>query len=124
MSHAWETLRLAVHKLAQSGSRRERLAEAFTKYLHALRPKDLPLEVRKDFAKLKEDIHINRAYNSPDKATDKFESIDDTDVGLMIDSIIDIYDAVTRYQPILVPTPTPNPTPASTSKSTSTSASI
>lgn len=106
MSHAWETLRLAVHKLAQSGSRRERLAEAFTKYLHGLRPKDLPLEVRKDFAKLKEDIHINGGYKALDKVTDKFESIDDANVGLMIDSIIDIYDAVTRYQPILASTST------------------
>jgi len=101
MSHAWESLRLAVHRLAQAGSRRERLAEAFTEYLHGLRPKDLPAEVRKDFTKLKEDIHISCGYIALGQTTDKLESIDDAGVGRIIDSIIDIYDAVTRYQPIL-----------------------
>lgn len=100
MSHAWEQLRQAVHVLAQTGSPRERLARAFADHLADLRQKDLPAEIRQDFTKLADTLYFYRT--SPDAAAvnGRLESVDDAAIGRMITSILAMYDAVARYQPI------------------------
>lgn len=103
MSRAWEMLRSAVHKLVRVGSPKERLAGAIEENLLLLRLKDLPPEVRKDYAKLVDDLCLGRVQENGATVKSMVESVDDAQVTEMIDSIINMYDAVTRYEPILAP---------------------
>jgi hypothetical protein len=101
MSFAWERLRQAVHTLAAPGSQRERLAQAFADCLAGLRPKDLPAEVRQEFAQLADALLLCRASRDAAMVRTRLDSIDDARIGGMIAAIIAMYDAVARYEPIL-----------------------
>ncbi len=101
MSQAWEMFRSAVHKLAHGGSPKERLVRAIAENLLLLRPKDLPPEIRKDYAKLVDDLCLGRVQENGATVKSMVESVDEAQVTLMIDSIINMYDAVTRHEPIV-----------------------
>lgn len=101
MSQAWEMLRAAVHKLAKVGSPKERLVGALSENLLLIRPKDLPPEIRKDYAALVDELCLGRVQENGATIKSMVESVDDAQVALMIDSIIDMYDAVTRQEPAL-----------------------
>jgi hypothetical protein len=100
MSQAWIRLRAAVHILGQEGSARERLSTAFSRYLLGLKPKELPPEVRTDFVRLVQWVTEHRK-SGRSALSGTFEQAKDTEVTSMIRLIIDMYDAVTRYEPIL-----------------------
>lgn len=102
MSQAWIRLRAAVHILGHEGTSRERLAAAFNRYLLGLNPKEVPPEIRSNFIKLLQWAQQQkRSRHRP--ANCLFELAKDAEVTLMIGLIIDMYDAVTRYEPILTP---------------------
>lgn len=100
MSHAWERLRLAMHTLAQTGMQRERLARVIVQHLTGLRQKDLPAEIRGDFAKLLDDRYVCRTPGDVAAVKSQLDALNDADIGGMIDTIIGMYDAVARYEPI------------------------
>jgi hypothetical protein len=100
MSQAWIRLRAAVHILGQEGSARERLTTAFSHYLLGLKPKELPPEIRTDFIRLMQWVAQHRK-SGRSALSGTFEQAKDTEVTSMIRLIIDMYDAVTRYEPIL-----------------------
>lgn len=100
MSQAWIRLRAAVHILGREGTPRERLARAYNRYLLGLKPKEVPPEIRADFVGL-----IRWAKQQKDgkryPASEIFSLAKESEVTAMIDLVIDMYDAVTRYEPIL-----------------------
>jgi hypothetical protein len=107
MSYAWEKLLLAVQCLAKDGSQRDRLTAAMAGHLVCLRPKELPAEVRQKFAALIDDMCHGRVQEKSASVRRMIEGLDDHEVDRMSDSIIRIYDAVARYQPILPAGETP-----------------
>lgn len=100
MSQAWIRLRAAVHILGQEGRPRERLARAYNRYLLGLKPKEVPPEIRADFIRL---IHWAKEQGDGKRhpANETFISAKDAEVTVMVGLVIDMYDAVTRYEPIL-----------------------
>jgi hypothetical protein len=100
MSYAWKQLHVAVKILAGSGSQRDRLISAYAKLLD-LKQKDVPAEIRTDFSELMK--NINRFSDQPPVkvAETKVASLSNEEMRTMICLIIDMYDAVTRYQPML-----------------------
>lgn len=102
MSYAWTQLRLAVHELAQAGSQRERLAAAVTTHMLCLRPKDLPSANQAIFASLVDRLCVGRKQEWPASVKQKIETLDDKEVRALVYVILQLYDSVTRYQPIEV----------------------
>ncbi|WP_019139878.1 hypothetical protein [Noviherbaspirillum massiliense] len=100
MSYAWSKLRLAVRCLADAGSPRERLALAIAEHLVCLRPKDLPSAWRAEFASVINRLCLRRVVEQDASVQRMVEVLDDAEVGAMIASILRLYDAVTRYQPM------------------------
>jgi hypothetical protein len=100
MSHAWKQLQLAVKTLAEAGSQRERLRRAAQNNLAKLRPRDLPAEIRSDFVALTEEIGLCHALRGTDAMESRIDALDDPAINLIIASIIGMYDAVARYEPI------------------------
>jgi hypothetical protein len=99
MSSAWYKLKCAVHILAGAEPPRERLLHCYTYHLADIRLKDLPPEIRGDFSLLA--LQLSRGPGqSAEDVKQAVEAISDEDVMAMIHSIIDMYDAVTRYQPL------------------------
>jgi hypothetical protein len=102
MSKAWQLLQSAVQQLAKSGTQRDRLANAITENMLLLRLKDLPFEIRKDFSKLLNGINWEQVVDKRLTVRERLDSINDAEIDLMIDSILDMYDSVTRYQPLKI----------------------
>lgn len=100
MSYAWAQLRLAVHDLTQAGSQRERLVAAITEYILCLRPKDLPSGSQAIFASLVDRLCVGRKHEWPASVKREVERLDDNEVRTMVNVILQLYDSVTRYQPI------------------------
>lgn len=121
MSHAWIRLRAAVHILGRAGTPRERLAIAFNRYLMGLKPKEVPPEIRADFIKLLSWAEQHRDTRKH-TANASFLLAKEAEVALMIDLLIDMYDAVTRYEPILTPTGSPQSSRRSTHNYTASAA--
>ncbi|MDB5761994.1 MAG: hypothetical protein JWQ21_989 [Herminiimonas sp.] len=102
MSHASEHLKLAVQHLAQAtGSPRERLAQAFLQNLVWLRPKDLPGEVRNHFIRLLELLNPGRRKHDVASLQRRIDVLADDDIGALIEAVVDMFDAATRYEPLL-----------------------
>lgn len=102
MGYAWNKLRSAVHCLAQPGSQRERLTAAIGLHLICLRPKDLPAASRAEFASVIDRLCLGRVLEQKNASVKRMvDAIDDCEVAAMVASILSVYDAVTRYQPIL-----------------------
>lgn len=100
MSYAWNKLRLAVHCLTGSGPQRERLAAAIAGHLACLRPKDLPSAWRGEFTSVIGRFCLAQVQEQAASVKRTVETLDDEDVGSMIGSILRLYDAVARYQPL------------------------
>jgi hypothetical protein len=100
MSIAWEQLRRAVHTLAEAGPQRERLTRAFVDHLTPLRPKDVPAEIRDDFVALIAALPACRSGRDATAVHSRLAALDDATVRTMTVSIIAMYDAVARYEPI------------------------
>lgn len=100
MSYAWNKLRLAAYCLTEAGSQRERLTAAVAKHLASLRPKDLPSTLRHEFTAVSDRLCLGRTLEQHASVKQRLEALDDEEVGAMIGTILHIYDAVTRYQPI------------------------
>lgn len=68
-------------------------------HLICLRPKDLPATSRAEFAYMIDRLCLGRVQElgSVQRMVD---AIDDHEVAAMVDTILRIYDAVARYQPI------------------------
>lgn len=100
MSYAWNKLRLAVYCLTGTGSQRERLAAAVSAHLSYLRAKDLPSTWRDEFVSVIGHFDLGQVKRQDAAVKRVVETLDDVDVGTMIGSILRLYDAVTRYQPL------------------------
>lgn len=100
MSYAWSQLRLAVHCLAKDGAQRERLTVAIAEHLICIRPKDLPMALRQEFASVIDHLCLGRVLKQDASVRRMAEALDDKEINVMIDTILHLYDAVTRYQPI------------------------
>ena len=99
MSHAWKKLRTAVNKLTQEGPQRTRLAAAMTD-IATLRPKDLPGEVQHELSDAMDRVCLGRVQEQGATITIMIDAMHERDVQLVIEAILNMYDAVTRYQPI------------------------
>jgi hypothetical protein len=102
MSYAWESFSQAMRALASNDTQRERLLRAYKMHLVQLTKKDIPAEIRDDFDRLVIEI---RRCSVKDKGDLKgiAEHVGDHEVACMIDSVIRMYDAVARYQPLPSP---------------------
>jgi hypothetical protein len=100
MSYAWEKLRVAVRELTGADSQRQRLINAYTTSLVDLKCKDVPAEIRDDFNKLRDNMSRYQGTDNRFVVRNIVYSIDDNEVVSMIDTILDMYDTVTRYQPL------------------------
>jgi hypothetical protein len=101
MSLAWKSFHLAMYALTSAEPQRERLLRAYRLHLSPLSPKDIPAEVRDEFIALSR--RITREHGGPGECSVKktVEAAEEREVVSMINSIIKMYDAVTRYQPLL-----------------------
>jgi hypothetical protein len=90
-AHAWEKLHLTVSSMATSEEPLEtRLRHAFWNQLHRLRSEDLPLEIREDFTEVFEALTKRSEY----------AALTDDDARRLIESVISMYDRVTRYEDV------------------------
>jgi DNA-directed RNA polymerase subunit N (RpoN/RPB10) len=99
MSYAWENLSQAMRTLASCGTQRERLLRAYTSYLTRLTSKDVPAEIREQLDRLTIEIRccsIKEGHSLKHIS----DGVGDNEVEAMIDSVIRMYDAVARYQPL------------------------
>lgn len=101
MSLAWNQLSLAVHELVGAGTQRQRLVLGYDLHLAQLRSKDMPKEIRADFSTLVAEIGGGGPHERG--AASVIDAISDVHVHSMMDTIVDMYDVVTRYEPLLVP---------------------
>lgn len=99
MSHAWKKSRSAVSKLVKDGSQRERLAAAMTD-LATLKARDLPIEIRQEFVAAMDYVCHGRIQEHGASIESMIDSMKDAEVNIMAQSILNMYDAVTRYQPV------------------------
>jgi hypothetical protein len=99
MSYAYEQLRVAMLYLAQSGPLHERLAKALSESL-TLRPKDLPMACRTEFCSLLSRLSICRTTKRNTELVMKIQAIGDHEAHAMAQTLINLYDTVTRYQPL------------------------
>ena len=99
MSYAWKKLRSAVGKLVRAGSQRERLADAIIE-LAALKVRDLPIEIRQEFTAAMDCLGKIPVHEHGASMEMMIGAMKDSDVNLMAHSILNMYDAVARYQPI------------------------
>jgi hypothetical protein len=99
MSHAWKKLRAAVGKLIKEGSQRERLAAAMID-LATLKAKDLPIEIRQEFVFTIDYVCHSRIQEPGTSVELMISTMKDAEVNTIVQSILNMYDAVTRYQPI------------------------
>lgn len=98
MSLAWKKLRAAVIVLAGKGCVRDRLAACIDTHLTGLMPRDLPSEAHPDF--LNYLMVVKRHGDSPAvRPSGLINCASDQEVAQVTEAIINMYDAVTRYQP-------------------------
>jgi cation transport regulator ChaB len=101
MSSAWKSFHLAMYALSSGDTQRERLLRAYKLHLMRLSKKDVPAEIRDQFASLQDDISRCAAREGECGVKNTLNAMSDDEIKRMINSIIHMYDAVTRYQPIL-----------------------
>lgn len=102
MSRAWQQFTLAMHALAGPGSQRERLIKACIPHLVDLKPKDLPAEIRSEFAKLMRDFSIGSPRIEKNTLASTIEALQEAEITAITASVIRMHDAITRYQPIRI----------------------
>jgi hypothetical protein len=101
MASAWESFHLAMLELTGTESQRERLISAYKSNLMRLSKKNVPVELRSEFAKMVLELERRPAKYNECTIKNTVDAMDEKEVVAMINSIIRMYDAVTRYQPIL-----------------------
>ncbi|MES2535873.1 MAG: hypothetical protein V4632_08375 [Pseudomonadota bacterium] len=101
MASAWESFHFAMLELAGADSQRERLIKAYKSNLMRLAKKNVPVELRSEFTRLVQEIERRPAKYNECTVKNTVDAMDEKEVVAMINSIIRMYDAVTRYQPIL-----------------------
>lgn len=99
MSYAWKQLRRAVRALSGAGPQRECLINAYIRLME-MKPKDLPAEIRPDFATLTQNIPPFPRKNIRQAVRTKVSLLADAEVASKISAIINMYDVVARYQPM------------------------
>lgn len=99
MSFAWNQLRLAVHELVGSGTQRQRLSTAYDAHLSHLKKRDCPKEIQRIFLAMVADINCDKHF-VPMRFSD-VHRISDERIYSIINEIVDMYDVVTRYEPLL-----------------------
>ena len=92
---------MAMYALTSAAPQRERLLRAYKAYLSRLGAKDVPAEIRAEFAAMVENMERGHARPGECKIKKNIEAAEDRDIVSAINSIIKMYDAVTRYQPLL-----------------------
>jgi hypothetical protein len=103
MSLAWLHFNEALHTLTGPESQRERLFEALVLSLSGLDRKEVPGEVQPLFDRLMVGLHDNAsAPVVRARIQGTIDHMDEPDVVAAIACIIEVYDAVTRYQPTAV----------------------
>ncbi len=70
-------------------------------HLMRLSKKDVPAEIREQFERLQDDMNRGPAKEGECAVKNTLNLMADDEIRLIINSIIRMYDAVTRYQPIL-----------------------
>lgn len=99
MSYAYEQLRLAMQYLTQSAPLHERLARALNESL-CLRPKDLPTACRNEFCSLASRFAPGPAARRNTELVKKIEAINDQEAHAIVQTLLHLFDTVTRYQPL------------------------
>lgn len=100
MSHAWMQLRGAVTALIGSESQRERLIGAYLA-LNWLRLKDVPAESRPLFEKILHGVPLRCKDDAQQIARHKVNRFSDSEVNMMMTQIVEAYDNIARYQPLI-----------------------
>jgi hypothetical protein len=100
MPTAWEAFHSSIQILAGPESQRNRLALACSEHLTRLSKKDVPAEIRDEFVKVLTGAVRNKGHDRT-AIMENLSSIEDREVYGMINAIVRMYDAVTRYEPIL-----------------------
>ena len=101
MSLAWNQLGLAVHELVGTGTQRQRLATSYDLHLSQLRKKDLPQEIRNEFSAMAMEIDDGKRAGHDLPAIGA--AMSDERINVLMNGIVNMYDAVTRYEPLLAP---------------------
>jgi hypothetical protein len=97
VSVAWKQFHLAVYRLAGSESQAQRLANAVTMHLSRLTEKDVPSEIRPQFVEFLNQVRELRIL--PVDVGSR-QPVDESAIESNIRSIVSMYDALIRYQPI------------------------
>jgi hypothetical protein len=97
VSVAWKQFHLAVYRLAGSESQSQRLSNAVTMHLSRLTEKDVPSEIRPQFVEFLNQVREQRILTA-DAGTR--HQADNSTIASNIRSIVSMYDALIRYQPI------------------------
>ena len=98
-SYGWEKLQRAVSCLAGRGDQRERLVDAVVSSLIRISPdRDLPPEIRSDFAQFIGDITSVKAERDEGNIQATIDSLDEMGVHRAVEKIIGFYDTVCRHQ--------------------------
>jgi len=100
MSSAWESFRLSMHILTGPHSARERLIKAYKTHLMHVSPKDMPTEIRQEFLRLATRFTPGQTAKNQCIISHTVMQMDDQEIAATIYAIINMYDALTRYQPI------------------------
>ncbi|MDB5823840.1 MAG: hypothetical protein JWR21_2544 [Herminiimonas sp.] len=101
MPTAWEAFHSSIQILAGPDSQRSRLAQACSDHLVRLSKKDVPAEIRDEFLKLLTGAVRNKEKADRSSIMENLSGIEDREVYGMISAIVRMYDAITRYEPIL-----------------------
>jgi ABC-type Fe2+-enterobactin transport system substrate-binding protein len=101
MPTAWEAFHSSIQILAGPDSQRSRLAQACSEHLTRLSKRDVPAEIRDEFLQLLTGTVKNRDQSDRSSIMETLSSVEDREVYGMINAIVRMYDAVTRYEPIL-----------------------
>jgi hypothetical protein len=101
MSLAWKSFHSAMYALTSADPQRERLLRAYRLHLSRLTPREVPQEIRDDFTALATAITRRPAATGECRIKNTIDAAEDREIVSMINAIIKMYDAVTRYQPLL-----------------------
>lgn len=99
MSYAYDQLRLAMQYLTHSAPLRERLANALQESFR-LRPKDLPMACRADFCSLSSRFSMRPTAGRNAELVIKIGTISEQEAHAIVQTLIHLFDMVTRYQPL------------------------
>ena len=98
-SYGWEKLHTAVQSLAGAVDQKQRLVNAVVSGLIHITPdRDLPLEIRSDFAQFIGEITSVKAEGDEGNIQATVDSLDEMGIHSAVEKIIGFYDTVCRYQ--------------------------